>query len=54
LVKNIQGVGYKEASHSLRNIGYTERLKALTKRKYLEIEGLLRRVARKSNLNLAE
>ncbi|MFX0023913.1 MAG: N-glycosylase, partial [Candidatus Hermodarchaeota archaeon] len=24
LVKNVKGIGYKEASHFLRNIGYTE------------------------------
>ena len=73
IVKNVKGIGYKEASHFLRNIGYTnfaiidfhiidvltkheiiEKPKVLTKRKYLEIEELLRKIARKSNLNLAE
>lgn len=73
LVKNVKGIGYKEASHFLRNIGYTsfaitdfhiidvltkhkiiEKPNVLTKRKYLEIEDLLRKIARKSNLNLAE
>jgi len=73
LVKNIKGIGYKEASHFLRNIGYTnfaiidfhiidilarykliKKPKTLTKRKYLEIENLLRGIARRSNLNLAE
>lgn len=73
LVKNVKGIGYKEASHFLRNIGYTdfaiidfhivdvltkhkiiEKPKTLTKRKYLEIEDLLRKIAIKSNLNLAE
>lgn len=72
-VKNIKGVAWKEASHFLRNIGYTnfavvdfhitdvltkhkliERPKALTKRKYLEIENLLKKIARELNLNLAE
>ncbi|MDX1799069.1 MAG: N-glycosylase, partial [Candidatus Lokiarchaeia archaeon] len=24
IVKNVKGIGYKEASHFLRNIGYTE------------------------------
>jgi len=73
LVKNVKGIGYKEASHFLRNIGYTsfaiidfhiidaltkhkiiEKPKVLTKRKYLEIEDSLGKIARKSNLNLAE
>jgi N-glycosylase/DNA lyase len=73
LVKNVKGIGYKEASHFLRNIGYTnfaiidfhiinvltkhkiiEKPKALTKRRYLEIEDLLRKIATKSSLNLAE
>lgn len=73
IVKNVKGIGYKEASHFLRNIGCTsfaiidfhiidvltkhniiERPKVLTKRKYLEIEDLLREIAGKSNVNLAE
>nr|MDO8100765.1 N-glycosylase/DNA lyase [Candidatus Njordarchaeota archaeon] len=73
LVNNLYGIGYKEASHFLRNIGFTdfaildfhiidilercgsiERPKTLTKRRYLEIEEQLRRLAKKSNLNLAE
>jgi len=73
IVKNVKGIGYKEASHFLRNIGYTsfaiidfhiidvltkhkiiEKPKVLTKRKYLEIEDLLRKIAGKSNVNLAE
>jgi len=73
LVKNVKGIGYKEASHFLRNIGYTsfaiidfhiidvltkhniiKKPKVLTKRKYLEIEDLLREIAGKSNVNLAE
>ena len=73
LVKNVKGIGYKEASHFLRNIGYTsfaiidfhiidvltkhkiiEKPNVLTKRKYLEIEDSLGKIARKSNLNLAE
>jgi N-glycosylase/DNA lyase len=72
-VKNIKGLGYKEASHFLRNIGFKnfaildfhiidvlvryriiEKPKTLTKKKYLEIEELLRKVADKLNLNLAE
>ena len=73
LVKNIKGIGYKEASHFLRNIGYTnfaiidfhitdllarykllEKPKTLTKKEYFKIEKLLREIAEKSNLNLAE
>ena len=73
LVKNIKGLGYKEASHFLRNIGFDDfaiidfhivdilvrhnlikRPKVLTKRRYLETESILKEIARKSNLNLAE
>lgn len=73
LVKNFRGLGYKEASHFLRNIGYTnvaiidfhivnilarygliKKFKVLTKRKYLEVEGKLRKTAEKLNLSLAE
>lgn len=73
IVKNVKGIGYKEASHFLRNIGYAnfaiidfhiidvltkhniiEKPNVLTKRKYLEIEDLLGKIARKLNLNLAE
>ncbi len=73
IVKNILGLGYKEASHFLRNIGFTdyaiidfhildlltkfnliEKPKTLTKTKYLEIEELLRILAERLNLNLAE
>lgn len=73
IVKNVKGLGYKEASHFLRNIGFDdyaiidfhivdilvdhnliERPKALTKRKYLEIENILRDLARKTDLSLAE
>jgi N-glycosylase/DNA lyase len=73
IVNNVKGLGYKEASHFLRNIGFDdfaiidfhiidlldkynliERPKTLTKRKYLEIENLLRTIGRKTNLTLAE
>ncbi len=73
LVKNIKGLGYKEASHFLRNIGYTnfsildfhiinilvkygliKKPKTLTKKKYLEIEEILKKVAKELNINLAE
>ncbi len=65
LVDNITGLGMKEASHFLRNVGYldlaiidkhilshmeetgiiSERPKTLTRKKYLEYEALLVRVA---------
>jgi N-glycosylase/DNA lyase len=75
LAKNILGIGYKEASHFLRNIGITDlaiidfhiidllerygliekpKSKSLTKKKYLEIEDLLAKVARKAGISLAE
>lgn len=73
LVKNIRGLGYKEASHFLRNIGYKnyaivdfhivdllvkynliEKPKTMTKKKYLEVEGLLIDLGSKLDLNLAE
>lgn len=73
IVKNIQGLGMKEASHFLRNIGYKdlaiidfhivdllerekliERPKTLTPKKYLEIENVLKELAEKTGLNLAE
>lgn len=73
LVKNIKGIGYKEASHFLRNIGYQnfaiidfhiidllvkyniiQKPKTLTKKKYIEIENILKTIAEKTNLTLAE
>ena len=73
LVKNIKGIGYKEASHFLRNIGcfnlsildihiinllehygIVKRPKSLTKKKYLEIENILREIAKRLNLTLGE
>lgn len=73
IVKNVKGLGYKEASHFLRNIGFEnlaiidfhiidilanynviERPKTLTRRKYLEIEKVLRKIAGKLGMNLAE
>ncbi|OYT35341.1 MAG: N-glycosylase [Candidatus Aenigmarchaeota archaeon ex4484_52] len=73
LVNNIKGIGYKEASHFLRNIGYEnlaiidfhiidilikyeliKEPKTLTKTKYIKIEKLLKKIAKKSKLNLAE
>lgn len=73
LVKNIKGLGYKESSHFLRNIGFDNiaiidfhiidilvshnlisKPKSLTKKKYIEIENVLKNIARKTNLSLAE
>ncbi|MGP3667338.1 MAG: N-glycosylase/DNA lyase [Candidatus Bathyarchaeota archaeon] len=73
LVKNVKGIGYKEASHFLRNIGYTnfaildfhiiniltkyritKKPKTLTRKEYLKIENIMREIAKKLNLNLAE
>ena len=73
LVKNVKGLGYKEASHFLRNIGYEsfaildfhildvlskheiiKKPKTLSRKKYLEIEEILRNIASKLNLTLAE
>ncbi|MGC8812055.1 MAG: N-glycosylase/DNA lyase [Candidatus Aenigmatarchaeota archaeon] len=73
LVKNVKGLGYKEASHFLRNVGYKnfaiidfhildvlarfkviEKPKVMTKKKYFEIENLLREIGKKVELSLAE
>ncbi len=73
LVKNIRGIGFKEASHFLRNIGYFDlaivdfhiinilskyglvnRPKTMTRSKYLEIESILRKIANRLNISLAE
>jgi len=73
IVNNVKGLGYKEVSHFLRNIGFDdyaiidfhiidilvdheliERPKTLTKKKYLEIEELLRTLAKETDLTLAE
>lgn len=73
LVENIKGLGYKESSHFLRNIGFNnlaiidfhiidvlvshniiQKPKSLTRKKYLEIENTLRKIAKETNLSLAE
>jgi len=72
LVKNVKGLGYKEASHFLRNVGFKnlaiidfhivdflvshkviERPKYLTKKKYLEIERILKNIGRRLGLDMA-
>ena len=71
--ESILGLGFKEASHFLRNIGYKEyaiidfhivdilkkynlieKPKTMSKKKYLEIEYILKEIANKLDLNLAE
>jgi N-glycosylase/DNA lyase len=73
LVKNIRGLGYKEASHFLRNIGFMnlaiidfhiinlllkygliDKPRTLTRRRYMEIEKVLNKVAEKTGLRLGE
>lgn len=75
IVDNIKGIGMKEASHFLRNIGYKNlaiidfhiidllaknnliekpKNKSLTPKKYLEIENVLKKIAKRVNLNLGE
>jgi len=73
LVKNVKGIGFKEASHFLRNIGFSDlaiidfhivnilskyglinEFKTMTKKRYLEIESILRRIAYCLNISLAE
>ena len=73
LAKNVKGLGFKEASHFLRNIGYEdlaiidfhiidvlksydliEKPKTLSKKRYREIEDVLKKIGEKSNLNMAE
>lgn len=74
LVENVKGLGWKEASHFLRNLGYfdvaiidrhilavlkkygyiNEMPKALGKRRYLEIEGILDGIAKKARMGQGE
>lgn len=73
IVNNVKGVGYKESSHFLRNIGFDDfaiidfhivdilvdnniiaKPKYLTKKNYIEIEKILRSIAKKTDLSLAE
>lgn len=74
LVENVKGLGWKEASHFLRNLGYfdlaiidrhiisilqkygyiKEVPKALGKKRYLEIEGILDGIAKKAGMSQGE
>ncbi|MBD3186980.1 N-glycosylase/DNA lyase [Candidatus Bathyarchaeota archaeon] len=72
LVKNVKGLGYKEASHFLRNVGYEnlaiidfhvidilcdhaliKKPKTLTKRRYLQVEDVLRGISEELEISLA-
>jgi len=75
LTDNIKGLGYKESSHFLRNIGFKNsaiidfhivdilvrnklikkpKNKSLSRKKYIEIEDILKEIAKKVSLSLAE
>jgi len=73
LALNIKGLGFKESSHFLRNIGFQnlaivdfhivdllakhkliEKPKAISKKRYLEIEQILNSIADKLGMSLAE
>lgn len=68
LAENIKGLGYKESSHFLRNVGYfnfaildrhilalmNKDKKALNKKKYLEIEKKFKQVAGKLEMSCGE
>jgi len=73
IVNNVKGLGYKEASHFLRNVGFDDyaiidfhiidvlvnhklidKPKTLSKKNYLEIEHILSKIAKKTDLTLAE
>ncbi len=73
LVKNIKGLGFKEASHFLRNIGYEnvaivdfhildlleknnlmQKPKTLSKKRYLEVEEILKKISEKTGISLGE
>lgn len=72
-VKNVKGLGLKEASHFLRNIGFNnfaivdfhivdllvrenllEKPKSITKKTYLFVENILKKLGEEVDLNLAE
>ena len=73
IINNVNGIGLKESSHFLRNIGFDEyaiidfhiidllvkydiitKPKTITKNKYLEIEKILGKIAKQTDLTLAE
>ncbi len=68
LVKNVKGLGYKESSHFLRNVGYfdlaildrhilslmNEHPKSLNRKNYLRIENKFKNLAKKLKMSCAE
>lgn len=73
IINNVNGIGLKESSHFLRNIGFDDyaiidfhiidllvkydiitKPKTITKNKYLEIEKILGKIAKQTDLTLAE
>jgi len=67
LVENIKGIGYKESSHFLRNVGYKhlaildrhilslmKEEKPLNRKNYLDIEKKFNQIAKKLDMNSAE
>lgn len=73
LAKNVKGLGFKEASHFLRNVGFEnlaivdfhivdllarhrliKRPKTMSRKRYLEIEKVLKKIASKLEMPLAE
>jgi len=75
LAENVKGLGMKEASHFLRNIGYknvaiidfhivdllvknnlieSPKNKSIPAKKYMEIENILKEIAKRTNTNLGE
>lgn len=73
LIKNIKGLGMKESSHFLRNVGIfnyaildrhiinslidnrlIKEYKALTEKKYIEIEKLMSKISKKLNMSQGE
>jgi N-glycosylase/DNA lyase len=73
IVENVKGLGYKEASHFLRNVGFgdvaiidfhiidllqrhglLDKPKSLTRKRYMEIELILKKLAKALELDLGE
>jgi N-glycosylase/DNA lyase len=73
LADNVKGLGYKESSHFLRNIGFEDvaiidfhiidflakfdmikKPKTIARKNYLEIEAVLKKIAKAMDVNLAE
>ena len=68
LVSNVDGIGYKEASHFLRNVGIfdfaildkhvqamllpglNEKIRSLTTKRYLELEGVFKKISERFEL----